>query len=494
MNFEVPSIPNPFGNNGLMGINAQQQQLTSPQYPKAKVEASTKKNSKDGQFHPTSPGLMRKSSPLIGSPLGSSMNTHHHNNLLSQKPGSKIVFSQYLEIVEQECISVENVILNNRNSNVHIVVKNTSFVLKIRSLDLSAINFTSCHVKAGLYYANEPMKEVSFIQTPPITYVGSSCPAGEYFTIDIKISILSSQHQGNMFYVMLHAIDSGNKNASHYYLSHPIRVVSKVDHIKKDPNGSCEKKQTFIDILTDRLNTLESIHVGQSNILCSMLKQRGLPASEYSYSELDPLDINSTTSSPPSSPFVLSAEGTPIANGSSKLHHKKLKQQQQQQQQQQEEGKSSNKKKAEQFLDSFNNVIRVYKKENLDSKKLNFLENLTNDERNILSDLLDSFTFDDPIVKNHQSNSQSSSTSSSFNLSSFNVGEEYNCQCTDCPYRKQAEQLILLSPIMSFHSPIQVLTPSTPRSPSETPLTNGNNSTTLGDDIEIIETITTSLE
>eukprot|EP01133_Synstelium_polycarpum_P013900 gene13900-16400_t len=397
-----------------------------------------------------------------------SINTHHHHNLLQQKSKNNS-YSQYIEISEQECISVESVILNNRNSNVHIVVKNTSFVLKIRSLDLNVINFSNSHVKAGLYYANEPMKEVSFIQTPPITYVGSSCQDGEIFSMDIKISILSSQHQGNLFYVMLNVTDAKNTTAGHVYLSHPIRVVSKVDHIKKDPNGGCEKKQTFIDILTERLNTLENIHVAQSSLLSVMLKQRGLPTSEYVYSELDPIDISSisASSSPPSSPFVLS-ESSKRPRIKPPAPHR-----------------PSNRNTAEKFLESFNKVIRVYKEECSNDKKLNLtqlIETLSEDERAILSDLLDSFTFDDPAVK-----SQSSSTNSSFNLSSFNHEEEgaETCQCEKCPYRKQAEQLLLLSPIMSFQSPsIGLLSPpSTPQHHShQSPPTHSSTPSTIPSD------------
>ncbi|EGC35046.1 hypothetical protein DICPUDRAFT_55408 [Dictyostelium purpureum] len=365
--------------------------------------------------------------------------------------------SPYLEVIEQESISIENAIINNRNSNVHIVVKNTSFVLKIKSLDISKVNFSSSCVKAGLYYVGDPLKEVSFIQNPPITYVGSSCKNGEQFAIDIKISILSSQHQGNLFYILVTASpDASNKNgATHTVLSFPIRVVSKVDHIKKDPNGVCEKKQTFIDVLTDRLTTLERIHQDQSTLLSKMLKERGIqapPVTEYSsyteYTESDLLSCGFSTS-PPSSPFSIS-DSTSISSTSTsttattslltKKHKKHVN-----------GGNAltinnninthSNKNTAEKFLESFNKVIKVYKEDNYGKKTLelsNFISGLEYDEKNILVDLLESFTFDESSqVKSNPSSSD----------------HNEDCNCETCPYKQQAEQFMLLSPVVCFPSP-----------------------------------------
>ncbi|GAM27048.1 hypothetical protein SAMD00019534_102230 [Acytostelium subglobosum LB1] len=400
------------------------------------------------------------------------------------KPGSKgESYSPYIEIVEQECISVESAILNNRNANVHIVVKNTSFVLRLRSVDMSVVNFSTFHVKAGLYYANEPMKEVSFIQTPPITYVGSSCSTGEYFTLDVKISILSSQHQGNLFYLMLHTTDTAAKHApGHVYLSHPIRVVSKVDHIKKDPNGMIEKKQTFIDILTERFSILERMYSSQQNILTSMYRDRDLEggtavAYDGDVKEEDSHNSpsHSRSSSPPSSPR--DAQGKHLKRHKVKHHPDESSSSADQQMRVENGGGGTKKSRAEMFLDSFNKVINLYKEEysavdqssggHQDTKQAaprslqlaSLFASLSTDEKSTLRDLLDAFTFDDTIVKHqqhqyqqqqhhqHQSPMYQSSTASSFNLASVNH-ETTHCGCPDCPYRKQAEQFMLLSPIM----------------------------------------------
>ncbi|KYQ91614.1 putative transcriptional regulator [Tieghemostelium lacteum] len=375
--------------------------------------------------------------------------TNSHLNLNPNSTAYMInnTYSSILQVVEQESISTENVIINNRNASAHIVVKNTCFVVKIKSMDMNILNFSNnCLVKAALFYANEPLKEVSYIQTPPINYFGASTGQGEYFALDIKISILSSQHQGNMFYIMFYVSDPTKPTQQPYQvLSHPIRVVSKVDHIKKDGNGGCEKKQTFIDILTDRLTTLENIHMSQSNILSIMMKQRGLPFNDIVLTEFDDESI------------VQFTEG---------LQQKQIPKQQIPQP---PPHNSNSKQTAERFLDSFNKVIKVYKKykedqiaivdqndqvnnnnnnilnsdpllnelENQDqieqqNKNSNsnssvvpsspkpmelakFLDSLTESEKSILSDLLDSLTFNEPNLLK---------------------GQEENCQCDNCPHRK----------------------------------------------------------
>eukprot|EP01132_Coremiostelium_polycephalum_P000663 gene663-822_t len=495
MNFELPLQFSPKGTKLLLGSPtsgsklltdplsiSSPSQLSIPMSPtkgsKIKSSSSSLSHSQTQSPNQVVPPTSLQVSPSPTSPLIKKNLLHqsHHHNQNNQKSKNQN-YSPILEVVEQESISVENVILNNRNANVHIVVKNTSFVLKIKSLDMQTINFSNCAVKAGLYYANEPLKEVSFIQTPPITYVGSSCNQGEMFALDIKISILSSQHQGNLFYIMLivtpegaqqtpqsrssnsssnssnNSSNSGGNN--HIMLSHPIRVVSKVDHIKKDGNGGCEKKQTFIDILTDRLNVLENIHVSQSNLLVHMLKQRGLSPSEYSlFSEFD--DINpmsfSFSSSPPTSPFLISKpwNGNQQQNNNNSNNKSTTNN---------NNKKSNSKNTAEHFLESFNKVIKTYKEENKKLELSEFIETLSEDEKNILLDLLDSFTFDDASI-NHFNNCKNTNNTSGGNNNSNN---NTSCTCEKCPYRQQAEQLMLLgSPMINFLSP--TLQPSSPSS------------------------------
>ncbi|EGG17790.1 putative transcriptional regulator [Cavenderia fasciculata] len=436
---------------------------------------SKKSHKKAKKCHtPTSSSSTPLNHPLSPPPL-LNINSHHHQNL-SQQRGKHNYITQFVEIVEQECISIESVTLNNRNANVHVVVKNTSFSLKIRSLDMNIINFANSHVKVNLYYANDPMKEVSFIHTPPIQYVGSSCNNGEMFSMDVKISILSSQHQGNLFYLMMNINDAKSSYPQpHIYLSHPIRVVSKVDHIKKDVNGACEKKQTFIDILTERLNKIESLQASQEHLVGQMYKQRGLPAPPAIISSLPLHDDDDNSDDSPSTP------------------------------------RPSNKNIAENFLEAFNRVIKVYKEECEihQTKSLNvqpIVDSLDNDEKAILSDLLDSFTFDDPNIhkqqqlKQHQLQQQqqqqqlliqaceqqhqhqqtpqssqlgstqlsgagSSSTMSSFHLSSINHHDD-DCTSsvpgTSTPFgRKHAsDQLLFISPMMmGVQSPMHLSSP-----------------------------------
>lgn len=58
-------------------------------------------------------------------------------------------------------------------------------------------------------------------------------------------------------------------------LSHPIRIVSKIDHIRKE--GVPIKKKTFNEILTDRLRDLEALQDEQVQIIKNLYDLRNIP-------------------------------------------------------------------------------------------------------------------------------------------------------------------------------------------------------------------------
>eukprot|EP01133_Synstelium_polycarpum_P004352 gene4352-5082_t len=180
---------------------------------------------------------------------------------------------------------------------VHVVVKNTPFGITLHSNDVSRINFHNYVIKATLLYDCDPPKPVDFIHQEPLQYVATVSDEGEEVVVDIKMSILSSQHQGSLFIVVLHVTHTSAPTPSNSepigtivahvannaltsqaltqlcVISHPIRIVSKVDHVKKE-GIPILKKKTFHEILTDKLKRLQKAQEGQDKWIRSLYERQ----------------------------------------------------------------------------------------------------------------------------------------------------------------------------------------------------------------------------
>jgi len=183
-----------------------------------------------------------------------------------------------VELVKQEALAVEPTIINGRQQYVHVVVKNAPFNIQLRSVlnnpSISPINFQQTTIQAQLYYDCDPPKVVDYIHHEPMQYVSVVSTTGNEISVEVKIGILSSQHQGALFIVMLRIVDSLT-NETLCVLSHPIRVVSKIDHIRKE--GVPIKKKTFNEVLTDKLRDLEHLQSEHTHIIKAMYTLNHIP-------------------------------------------------------------------------------------------------------------------------------------------------------------------------------------------------------------------------
>eukprot|EP01132_Coremiostelium_polycephalum_P003113 gene3113-3893_t len=183
---------------------------------------------------------------------------------------------------------------------IHVVVKNTPFGITLKSNDTQKLNFHNYVIKASLVYDCDPPKPVDFIHNEPLQYVATVNEEGDEVCVDVKVGILSSQHQGSLFIVILHITHSTSpyqpsnnepipvivnhiQNNSIYSqnlmnicsFSHPIRIVSKVDHVKKE-GIPILKKKTFHEILTDKLKKLQKSQEHQNKWIKNLYDQHGV--------------------------------------------------------------------------------------------------------------------------------------------------------------------------------------------------------------------------
>ncbi|EGC29648.1 hypothetical protein DICPUDRAFT_95900 [Dictyostelium purpureum] len=413
---------------------------------------------------------------------------------------------------------------HNFIKHVHVVVKNTPFNITMRSND-PQFNFHNYVIKATLLYDSDPPKMVDFIHNEPLQYVATVSDDGTEVTVEVKVGILSSQHQGSMFLAVLHISHTtvppptssepimtilnniGNNslaNASQTIynicmVSHPIRIVSKVDHVKKE-GIPILKKKTFHEILTDKLKKLSKFQDGQSKWIKNLYQQHQI---EFDMEPYCP-KINDENSSNSSTPSLSSysnrlndedednesdddSEDEDFNNNTKfdiskqqqqntlNLLNNNIKHQQQlhkqlqyaQQHQKQHLLQQAQPQQANNFQNSFNRVVEAFK----------YVPE--NERKDIIQKMVEQLRSDDleQLVSTFMDELGASDTSSDTGTDTSKDSNETNCYCENCPSKIELQRFMNFfvpppPPHSLFHhnTPTfnhEILTPS--------PIINSNN-------------------
>jgi hypothetical protein len=111
--------------------------------------------------------------------------------------------------------------------DVHVVVKNSPFQLICRMRGVSVDLHKFSH-DLKLMYDMEEEKEVSWVKQKPVEYKMVVSEDGAQISLEaIKIKVLSSHHEDNMFRLRLSVWDPANEAAVYMVASNPIKVISK---------------------------------------------------------------------------------------------------------------------------------------------------------------------------------------------------------------------------------------------------------------------------
>jgi len=168
-----------------------------------------------------------------------------------------------LSITSQGNVSQEHFSKNGITKQVHVVVKNLVFVVEVSSnLDLS-----KCNLEAKLLYDfdrdEEDKLEVSYVKNEPLEYKVSLSDGGFKASVELRIKVLTSQHEDMLFRVRLSAMDplTGQPFG---IITQPIKVISKLTQLKGKPGKEApvnqmanNKKRTTNDMIA---NTLSDLH------------------------------------------------------------------------------------------------------------------------------------------------------------------------------------------------------------------------------------------
>eukprot|EP00005_Dracoamoeba_jomungandri_P001331 CAMPEP_0174253062 /NCGR_PEP_ID=MMETSP0439-20130205/2438_1 /TAXON_ID=0 /ORGANISM="Stereomyxa ramosa, Strain Chinc5" /LENGTH=281 /DNA_ID=CAMNT_0015333873 /DNA_START=56 /DNA_END=898 /DNA_ORIENTATION=- len=174
-------------------------------------------------------------------------------------------------ITKQNSEEQDKIRKNGKIKNVHAVIKNHNFQITL-SCDMENFFLHSSVECTLLYDCVGPEKPVNFIRKSPLNYDCKPSMDGKTVTVDMCITILSSQHENMLFVIKFSS--SGST-----VLSEPIKVVSKPAQLKinKVKRG---RKRTFNDALKESLSRIEEEQKTQKALLSSFLEslQGGQPS------------------------------------------------------------------------------------------------------------------------------------------------------------------------------------------------------------------------
>jgi len=175
---------------------------------------------------------------------------------------------------------------------VHVVVKNSPFIVTLGlssripgpvqrdtlakyitndHFDLSKLSFD-----CALIYDLESEKEVDYVQNKPFQFKVQAAAGGESANLEIRLKVLSSQHEDTFFRVKIVALDPVTKQPvvdSLKVVSAPIKVISKPEQLKK---RRPTKKRTLNDLLVETLTRIEQGQQKQQKLLDQLCDTSGL--------------------------------------------------------------------------------------------------------------------------------------------------------------------------------------------------------------------------
>lgn len=158
--------------------------------------------------------------------------------------------------------------------------------------------------EARLVYDIEPEKDVSWVKDKPMECkISASEHQPGVVTAELRLKVLSTQHEDLFFKVRFTAFDKVTKREVSSVCSAPIKVISKSDQVKKKKEPKPKKKRSASDMLMETLCNIEKRQREHCEILYKLLGQPAPPQSgsplQYNLDgvEVEDLDLEEEVSS-----------------------------------------------------------------------------------------------------------------------------------------------------------------------------------------------------
>mmetsp|Transcript_20534 Transcript_20534/g.28809 ORF Transcript_20534/g.28809 Transcript_20534/m.28809 type:complete len:290 (+) Transcript_20534:260-1129(+) len=134
-------------------------------------------------------------------------------------------------IERQESLAQDRFTKNGVCKELHLVAKCIPFTLHV----CSTIDLNQTAIQAKLYYdsnSDSAGKEVETLKGAPLDSVAHVNSMGNKAAVEVRVSVLSSQHEGAFFRIKLTATDPESGETLEA-VSQPIKVISKRNQVRK---------------------------------------------------------------------------------------------------------------------------------------------------------------------------------------------------------------------------------------------------------------------
>eukprot|EP01096_Ripella_sp_DP13-Kostka_P015670 TRINITY_DN741_c3_g1_i2.p1 TRINITY_DN741_c3_g1~~TRINITY_DN741_c3_g1_i2.p1 ORF type:complete len:456 (-),score=210.04 TRINITY_DN741_c3_g1_i2:490-1857(-) len=195
--------------------------------------------------------------------------SHHLQQQQQQQATHRLV------IKKQTSLAEEKLGQEGEQKLVHIVVKNTPFLIHLELQPLSSsttpslstsgnflqqqhthlmdqdqhmhylslqssLNFSNIHIDASLVYDSPDLKAVDFVRAKPLDFKAQPLDKPDSLTLETRIKVLTSQHEDMMFRIRISGLDVSTKKEipGLDVITVPIKVVSKPDQAHRSKERS----------------------------------------------------------------------------------------------------------------------------------------------------------------------------------------------------------------------------------------------------------------
>eukprot|EP01111_Echinosteliopsis_oligospora_P008994 TRINITY_DN2551_c0_g1_i1.p1 TRINITY_DN2551_c0_g1~~TRINITY_DN2551_c0_g1_i1.p1 ORF type:complete len:411 (+),score=149.55 TRINITY_DN2551_c0_g1_i1:172-1404(+) len=231
---------------------------------------------------------------------------------------SRVAMTSCVTIIKQHSPFEEKVTRNGIQRDIHVVIKNSPFTLQLGAATHD-IDFNRVAFDAALLYDTEGEKGVDFVKMKPIEFKCMPNEKGDQTTIELRIKVLTSQHEDMFFKVRIQGQDPVTKQELPHIkvITAPIKVISKPEQLKKRQNSvstptplytpitplpisptaintpsssscsstitstsSASKKRTVNELVVDAVNRIEKSQQDQQTLLEKIYQQVSLVKQE----------------------------------------------------------------------------------------------------------------------------------------------------------------------------------------------------------------------
>lgn len=179
-----------------------------------------------------------------------------------------------ISIMKQTSPFEERVTRNGIQRDIHVVIKNSPFIVQIGVAKNCEINLNHVAFDATLLYDTEGDKGVDFVKVKPIEFKCVPSEAGDQVAIELRIKVLTSQHEDMFFKVLIQGQDPVTQQdiPNLRVVTAPIKVISKPEQLKKRQPPPSSKKRTVNDMVVDAVTRIEKQQAEHTQLMEKLLE------------------------------------------------------------------------------------------------------------------------------------------------------------------------------------------------------------------------------